>query len=329
MSDNELPGYIQRFLSGKCSEEDIRQVIEDVQENRNMDIYNGHLDKIWLDSLNLKSTDEEEKSYLEESTKLLTKLTRKESLAKRFKLVAGIAASIAVLLGVVYGSIKYDSFGQIQRVEYAEIQTNFGQTRSITLPDGTQVTLNSCSKLVYPEQFLDDCRKVELVGQAFFKVANNEKQPFVVHTNKFDVKVLGTQFDIRAYTEDEILSVDVESGKVQVDMPEAMIRLVAHEKLIINTHNNNHYKETVSGKVAVWRSGKLLFRKTPIKEVAKELERVYNCQITFKEGQSFDNLISGEHSNQSLESVLESLEQVSSIYHTRDSITKEILLYKK
>ncbi|WP_165044820.1 FecR family protein [Dysgonomonas sp. ZJ709] len=329
MNDKELPEYIKRFLSGQCSEEDLRQVMQDVQENKNLEIYNDYLKKNWLDSLDLENTAEEEQIYNEESTRLLQKLTRKRTVFQRLKPVIAIAASILVLLGVVYGSLKYKSFNQIWQVDYAEIQTGVGETRTVTLADGTQVTLNACSKLVYPGQFLEDERKVELTGQAFFKVARNEDKPFIVHTDRFNVKVLGTEFDVRAYTEDEILSVNVESGKVQVDMPEAMTRLVANEKLIINTLNNNYYKETGSGNVAVWRSGNLLFKKTPLKEVAKELERVYKCKITFKEGQSFDNLISGEHSNKSLESVLESLEYTSAIYYTRKTDTDEIMLYKK
>lgn len=329
MNDKELPGYIERFLSGQCSEEDLRQVMQDVQENKNLDIYNNYLKKNWLDSLDLENTKEEEQIYNEESARLLRKLTRKRPLLKRLKPVIAVAASILVLLAVVYGSLKYTSFNQIQQVDYTEIRTGVGQTRTVTLADGTQVTLNACSKLVYPGQFLDNNRTVELTGQAFFKVARNEDQPFIVHTDRFNVKVLGTQFDVRAYSEDEFLSVNVESGKVQVDMPEAMTRLVANEKLIINTLNNNYYKETESTNVAVWRSGNLLFKKTPLKEVAKELERVYNCKITFKEGQSFDNLISGEHTNQSLESVLESLEHISGIHHIRKADTNEIMLYKK
>lgn len=329
MNENELPEYIKRFLSGQCSEEDIRLVIRDIQEDKNLNIYNQHLKEGWLDSLNLENTEEEEKMYYEESNKLLQRLAPKRRTFINLKFAIGIAASILVVLGIIYGSFKYQSYNLIQQVAYTEIQTGIGETRSVTLADGTQVTLNVCSKLKYPGQFLEDDRKVELTGQAFFKVAKNEDQPFIVHTNKFDVRVLGTEFDVRAYSQDELLSVNVERGKVQVDMPEAMTRLVANEKLVINSLNNSYYKETESGNVAIWRSGNLLFKKTPLKEVAKELERVYDCKITFKEGQSFDNLISGEHSNKSLESVLESLEYTSSIYYTRKADTDEIMLYKK
>lgn len=329
MNKRELPGYIERFLSGRCSEEDLRQVIQDVQENKHLDIYNNYLKENWLDSLNLENTDEEERIYHQESVKILRRLTKKRPLLKRLKPVIAVAACILVLFGVVYGSLKYKAFNQIQQISYTEIQTGVGETRTVTLADGTQVTLNACSKLVYPGQFLEEYRKVELTGQAFFKVARNEDQPFIVHTDRFNVKVLGTQFDVRAYSEDEFLSVNVESGKVQVDMPEAMTRLVANEKLIINTLNNNYYKENNSDNIAAWRSGNLLFKKTPVREVVKELERVYNCKITFKEGQAFDNLISGEHTNKSLESVLESLEHISAIHHIRKADTNEILLYKK
>ena len=82
------------------------------------------------------------------------------------------------------------------------------------------------------------------------------------------------------------------------------------------------------GGVAVWIKGSLRFNSTPIRDVAKELERVYNCRITFAPGQDFNNLITGEHDNKSLEAVLKSIEFISGdIKYKKEGIN--VLLYKE
>lgn len=210
----------------------------------------------------------------------------------------------------------------------AEITTSFGEKRQVTLPDGTLLVLNSCSQVRYPDRFVGDLREVELEGEGYFRVARNEKMPFVVRTKRLDVQVLGTRFDVKSYSTDEIVSVSVESGKVQVDLPEAMMRLTAKEQVLINTVSGEYSKKTEDRGVAVWMKGGLRFYSTPIRDVAKELERVYNCRITFAPGQDFNNLITGEHDNKSLEAVLKSIEFISGdIKYKKEGIN--VLLYKE
>ena len=140
------------------------------------------------------------------------------------------------------------------------------------------------------------------------------------------MRVLGTRFDVKSYSSDEIVSVDVESGKVQVDLPEAMMRLQTKEQILINTASGEYSKRREERSVAVWRKGGLRFNSTPIRDVAKELERMYNCRIAFSDGQEFNNLISGEHDNKSLEAVLQSIEYTSGIHYKKEG--NNVLLFK-
>lgn len=329
MNNKEDINHIKRFLGHNFSEKDARQVIEDIQQDKNTDTLEKYLRDKWLISSEFENTQGQEKEYYEESVRLLQRLTRKKTFLQRSRRLITVAASVLLLFSVGFGYFNYLIPDKAIVISYKSESTTTGQKKRVTLPDGTTVILNACSQIEYPEFFSKENRQVKLTGQAFFNVARNEDKPFIVHTDRFDVKVLGTQFDVKAYREDEILSVNVESGKVQVDMPEAMTRLAANEKLIINTRNKSHHKETENSKVAVWRTGNLLFSKTPVREVAKELERIYTCTIIFKEGQSFDNLISGEHSNQSLESVLKSLEHTSGIHYKLNLNNNRVLLYKE
>ena len=126
---------------------------------------------------------------------------------------------------------------------------------------------------------------------------------------------------------DEVVSVDVEVVKVQVDLSEAMMRLRAKSRCLSILFQENISKRTRKNALwSVWRKGNLRFNSTPIHDVAKELERMYNCRITFAEGQNFDNLISGEHDNKSLDAVLQAVEYTSGIHYKR--MGNMIQLYK-
>ncbi|MCD8167244.1 MAG: FecR domain-containing protein [Bacteroides sp.] len=207
-----------------------------------------------------------------------------------------------------------------------EIITTAGQKQTLTLPDGSTLVVNACSHVRYPQSFAKDNRQIYLEGEAYFQVAPNKNHPFIITTSKFDIKVLGTSFNVKAYPEDENNSVTVESGKVQIDLPEAMLRLSGQEELAFNTVTEEFYKQRKEGEVSPWVKGGLRFTRTPIRDVARELERFYNCHITFNQGQEFNNLISGEHENSSLEAVLRSIEYITGIRYTITG--NQIFLYK-
>ena len=125
----------------------------------------------------------------------------------------------------------------------------------------------------------------------------------------------------------QIQSVEVESGKVQVKLPEDHIRLKKQEQIYLNRQSGEYSKlKRCGNKIAVWRKGALYFHQTPLVDVARELERRYHCRISFREGQPFDNLISGEHDNQNLESILESLHYICGIKYEKEG--ENIVLYK-
>lgn len=215
-------------------------------------------------------------------------------------------------------------------VRYAQLSTAYGETKNVVLSDGTEIMLNACSSLRYPEQFAGEERRVELTGEAYIHAARNEAKPFIVTTSRMDVKVLGTSFDVKSYPEDEIVSVKVESGLVQVDLPDAMMRLKKTERFYLNTTSGKIERlKEVTEKVAEWRSGILSFNSTPLYDVARELERRYQCKISFANGETFDNLISGEHENASLEDVLKSIEFVSCVKYIYKKETGEVLFSKK
>lgn len=195
------------------------------------------------------------------------------------------------------------------------------------MPDGTVVTLNAATEIKYPNLFAGDIRLVEIDGEAFFEVMPDKDKEFIVRTSTADVKVLGTSFNIKAYNEDENLVLTVQIGKVQVDIPDASMKFLANEQLVYNKTNKEYLKRGEnSERATAWIQGKLYFNRTPIHSVAQKLMRIYNCNIEFSPGGVYDDYIYGDHDNESLESVLKSIEYSTGIKYKKEG--GKIILYK-
>lgn len=314
----------RRYLDDLYTKEDARQLLNSLQNPDNHETLNDLSSDVWEEAATQQPlTDLEREHYKREAHQLLKRIEHKKRTWLRRVAIATISTAAVVCL--ILGGIHYLNYLNERQIIYLEASTSYGERKQILLPDGTQLTLNSCSHVRYPNNFTGEERRIVLEGEGYFQVHRNERQPFIVSTRRFDVRVLGTCFDIKSYSSDEIVSVEVENGKVQVDLPEAMMRLKGKEQVLINTISGEYNKRREERLVAIWKKGGLRFNSTPIHDVAKELERMYNCRITFADGQ-FNNLISGEHDNKSLEAVLQSIEYTSGIRYKKEG--NRIVLYK-
>jgi Fe2+-dicitrate sensor, membrane component len=322
----EIRTVLQRFLGDVYTKAEAFQVFQNISHPENKGAFDELADEVWEEATIQATTptDNQREQYKIEARHLLDSIEhRKKHTRYRF---AAIAASIAILVTITWSGVYFVSNVFNQKLVYVEASTSYSEKKQLLLPDGTQLILNSCSYIRYPKQFAENERRVELEGEGYFKVAHNEEKPFIVNTSRMDVRVLGTSFNIKSYATDEIVTVSVENGKVQVEVPEAVMRLVANEQVYINTISEEYSKRKESGQIAAWIRGTLHFNSTPIRDVAKVLERAYDCRIRFNPNQNFDNLISGEHDNRDLESVLKAIEYTSNIKYEKKG--RNILLYK-
>ncbi|MBO9562964.1 MAG: FecR domain-containing protein [Niastella sp.] len=155
----------------------------------------------------------------------------------------------------------------------------------ITLPDGTTVTLNKDSHLDYPATFSDSTREVTLTGEAFFDVKHDPGKPFMVHTGAFVTRVLGTAFNIRAYSKDSMLAVTVERGKVQVqrqNSKKALSILQAGDQLVIEKQTATpHLAKVDAKKIIQWKDSDLQFDDIRFEEAALLIGSRYNVELKF------------------------------------------------
>lgn len=316
---------LRRYLNGTHTRAEVESLQDILCDSDNFEILDELAAETWEEAcLPKEEIEASHTEYTTEAEKLLKRIESRNHTVRRRFIYA--AAGIAAFAIIAFFSIH--SLWPVESTPPAivEVQTSFGEKKHIILPDGSHVILNSCTCLQYPDEFSGKGREVQLTGEAYFEIAPDKEKVFTVNAGHFNVQVLGTKFDIKSYPDDRMTVVEVKSGKVQVNLPEAMVRLTKQEKIFFNSNSGEHEKKKNSNDVAKWTRGSLCFDHTPIRDVAHELERMFNCKIVFEEGQEFNNLISGEHDSLSLESVLESLYYVSHIKHKEEN--GRIILYK-
>jgi hypothetical protein len=163
----------------------------------------------------------------------------------------------------------------------------YGNRSVISLSDGTKVWLNAGSRLIYPSKFVDKTREVYLVGEAFFKVEKNEEMPFIVKTSNLSVKVLGTQFNVLAYPEDNSIQTVLTEGSVEVikanaGLFEKSVRLVPGQMALFNKNDNETKVYEVDVEYyTLWTEGIFSFRNTDLSRLVKKLERYYNIRFDY------------------------------------------------
>ena len=186
---------------------------------------------------------------------------------------------------IVTDSIGIDYSTQ-ETVDTAEVmntvQTLTGMEYMLTLSDGTKVFLNAETKLKFPTKFQKEERVVVLEGEAYFEVRKDATHPFIVKANDVDVKVLGTSFNLRSYSDENSIATTLVSGKVAVYAGENSEEIVPGEQAV-------YMKET--GKMEVkpidvtlytaWHTGKFIFRNETLEEMMSYLSRWYGVKYRF------------------------------------------------
>lgn len=245
---------------------------------------------------------------------------------------------VAVLVGLFYYN-QVNPSSQKQIVAKSEVSTKNGSRTKIQLPDGTSVWLNSSSKLTYDnENFGAKIREVSLVGEAYFDVVKNPAKPFIIHTAKMDIKVLGTVFNVKSYPGDKTTETSLIQGSVEVTLNDRQekIMLKPNEKLIINNDDSkslplnnkatsqklspaatkpiielSHLTRYPSDNSVVetgWINNKLIFTNETLEEIATKMQRWYSVTIIIKNEKLKKELLTGSFEKETMQQALKALQ---------------------
>ena len=199
------------------------------------------------------------------------------------------------------------------------VKADKGDKATIELPDGTNVVLNSASQLSYLNNFGENGRRVQLNGEAYFKVAHDEKCAFIVQVGDLEVKVLGTSFNVSAYEDAKDVTVVLLEGKVGVYAQKISHIMKPGDKIEYNkaTHkitatqvHPNDYIE--------WTKGNMYFEKESLENIMKTLSRIYDVEIRFDSNKLPNEYFTGTIPGGGIQNALNILMLTSPFFYEMD-----------
>lgn len=301
---------LQRYVEGNVSTEEIIAVVD------------------WLDA---------DESHVREfmalhklnDISLLNPVASQKNIAKKkkaisFRKISYEIAKIAAVFFIVWAGLRLsetDAPTGSSRLAFQTLYVPAGQRVELTLPDSTKVWLNARSKLVYPVNFGKDSRQVELNGEAYFDVTRNEQQPFVVKTPQMNIKVLGTEFNVTAYSGSSGFEVSLLRGCVELSSPRLASRYRMKEKEHVRLQDN---KLVVSGipdyDYFRWKEGIICFNNESVEEIIRKLELYYDIDINVQNRKFMQSHYTGKfHTKDGIEQVLKVLQHEHKFTYTKDN----------
>ncbi len=215
---------------------------------------------------------------------------------------SGLKYAAIVMISLIIGSLgSYFVRDFSGRSEMTSISSPRGQIASLKLFDGTTVWLNSESTIQYSSDFNRGKREVKVQGEAWFEVARDDRQPFIVHLDQAQIKVYGTIFNIKAYPEDSLIEASLMKGKIEFDGGGYSILMNPNEQIVFSRKRNTVQKSMANlEKTASWKQGKYYYSNEKLSSIIQQLQRWYEIEFVFDEEQlsqySFTGVINKEKS---------------------------------
>ncbi|BEH00428.1 anti-sigma factor [Bacteroides sedimenti] len=232
------------------------------------------------------------------------------------------ACAIALLLF----NISYFTYQYVidYKPVYQEVYASKGEKLVVLLADGSRVWLNADSKLVYPDKFGGDERKVSLVGEAYFEIKKNSKMPFIVSADEMRIKVTGTKFNVSAYPSDKDITATLDEGKISIgssqnnssllEMFPGQTAVYERESNKCKIRTNEYYKEDSN-----WKENRLAFRNTSLQDVLNVLSRQFNVTFSVNDTQIKSFTYTFVSKNNDLGNILETIESITPVQFKKTS----------
>lgn len=202
----------------------------------------------------------------------------------------------AVIIVAILGTWFFTSEHTGNDADFTQIEVPAGQRVYVTLADGTEAWLSPRTKVKVPNRFNKDNRVVELDGEGYFSVTKDARRPFIVKTQNYDIKVLGTKFNVFAYSESNRFEADLVEGAVQVysrSNQEDNLILAPNEKAYLE--NNRLLKAShVFNNEEYLKNGIFSFTGVPFSEILNYLSLWYNVKFESKNASSLSHKVSGK-----------------------------------
>lgn len=178
-------------------------------------------------------------------------------------------------------TVRYEAQEESETTEMHTLLIPRGGEFHMELADGTQVWLNSESKLTYPARFTGGTREVAMEGEVCFQVAKNEAQPFIVRTGGMAVTVLGTVFNIDAYPDNGRIATTLVEGKVEIQAGDEKQTLLPDQQAVLEKGKGIEVRKVYAEDYISWIGGVFHFTEASLEEIMQKLSRWYNFEFFF------------------------------------------------
>lgn len=310
-----IPVVISKYLLGESTYEELQEAISFFGNPELNQKIESILDDVWNSDQFRIPKQHESKNLHSILQQIHEKIEPEfiEILRKKARRVLLNSARIAAVLviGLVLG-IGINTYRTTDPITFTSLAPK-GSISQMILPDSTMVYLNSGSELKYTHMGSKRRREVFLEGEALFQVNENKNKPFVVHTSAYDVKVTGTEFNVKAYKDDKEIVTTLVSGSViipstdQFKMSSDKI-LVPGQQLLYNRENHTVSTTRVDTRFFTsWKDNKLIFINMSLEELVTLLERKYGVDIEVTDKSILNYHYDGTITNESILDVLEIL----------------------
>jgi ferric-dicitrate binding protein FerR (iron transport regulator) len=336
--DELIAGYLAQQLK-KDELTELQQWLKASDENKN---YFLQSQEVWFSSISANSAIRfnSQKAFQRflASTITLNETAQTEIPTKHktrfFELnFIRVAAAVAVL--VVFIGIGYlvGNGGTNPQLANVKVEAPAGSRTKMYLPDGSLVWLNAGSTLIYSQDFGKRNRNIEITGEGYFDVSKNEKLPFNVKTDEMTVRVLGTKFNFRNYVDEDEATVTLVEGKVKLkssSLNNNEFILEPNQQAVFSKSDSKTVINKVRAKYASdWTKGLISFDEEKLGNIARELERLYNVQITIADDSLLNYRFYGNftRTEQNIEDVLDVLASTNKLTYEQNG--KKITLRLK
>ncbi len=356
---------LKEYLDGKCSGYEIRQLYEILKSPENeiqvKDILMTHLDKfddsqVESNNVNLEGICERILSDIRKMRKTGPDFnqTGRPYITKR--LIIEIFSFAAVFLVAFFlGRINYNKNIVVplipEEISYNEITAPLGAKSEVRLSDGTRIILNAGSSIKYNTAYNTDNRDLSLEGEAYFRVAKNKDLPLVVNTGELIITATGTEFNVKAYSEDGIIETTLIEGNVEITQKgdnednenNEVLELKPNQKAIYTSESDQIILERIReaeplaikpsrattenllvspktdiDQVTAWINNKLIIRKENFESLCVKLQRKYDVTFVFGDEEIKKYRFTGVLLDETFEQVMDVIKLVAPVDYSVD-----------
>ncbi|WP_372933685.1 FecR family protein [Mariniphaga sediminis] len=314
---------LEKYFSGKCTGEEYQEVVSWIKDPANDLFLGGALKEKWKESL-------EKDNKIQPDEQLLDSIHHRIALKEQSKRLRHIriyrqllVAAAVLIIGLVIHILFFSGPSSPRDIITHNVTVPYGGKTNISLPDGSVVWINSGSTFSYPTEFKDE-RVVEINGEAFFDVVSMA-EPFIVKSSFGEVKVLGTEFNMKAYENEPFETTLVKGAVLFTGKNGKEIKLKPGMQVVVA--GGIFESGSVDTELFTsWKEGKLIFKDEPLQNVIARLERWYNVDIELKDDQIKNLKFNGTIEMETFSEVLELIKVTTSIKYSFDRETRVLTI---